>query len=111
MQRRRRLEQQLGAADSARAKLTTADVKALVASLKDIVATLADADPSDKAAVYRELGISLTYNNDGRVLVEARPRVVNVRVGGGTRRRGPRLEGPARGVPVSSDDLLLPAAA
>lgn len=84
MQRRRRLEQQLGVANSTGAKLTTADVKALVASLKDIVATLADADPTDKAAVYRELGIHLTYNHDGRVLVEARPRVVNVRVGGGT---------------------------
>jgi hypothetical protein len=48
-----------------------------------IVATLAGADPADKAAVYRELGISLTYNEDGRVLVEARPRVVEVRVGGG----------------------------
>ena len=82
MQRRRRLEQQLGAANSTGPKLTTADVKTLVASLKDIVATLADADPADKAAVYRELGISLTYNNDGRVVVEARPRVVEVRVGG-----------------------------
>lgn len=44
--------------DSSGARLTSTDVKALVASLKDIVATHADADPADKPAVYRELDIA-----------------------------------------------------
>ena len=65
-------------------KLTKPQVKALVGALRHIVGVLTDADPADKAAVYRELGISLTYNDDGRVLVEARPHVVEVRAGGGT---------------------------
>ncbi len=37
-----------------------------------------------RAAVYAEMGITVTYNHDGRVLVESRPRVVDDRVGGGT---------------------------
>jgi DNA invertase Pin-like site-specific DNA recombinase len=51
-------------------RLTKDEIKALVASLSDVVAVLADADPADKAAVYAELGISMTYHPDGRVLVE-----------------------------------------
>ena len=45
---------------------------------------LAGADPADKAAVYEEMGIDVTYHQDGRILVESRPRVVSVGVGGGT---------------------------
>jgi hypothetical protein len=48
------------------------------------VRTLADADPEDKAELYRKLGINLTYSRDGRVNVQVLPRGVNVRVGGGT---------------------------
>ena len=48
----------------------------------DITATLAGADPADKAAVYEEMGIDVTYNQDGRILVESRPRVVTDGVGG-----------------------------
>ena len=65
-------------------QLTKEDIKALVASLRDITATLAQADPADKAAVYAEMGIEVTYLQDGRVLIESRPRVVNDGVGGGT---------------------------
>jgi len=35
---------------------------ALVASLRDITATLAGADPADKAAVYEEMGVDVTYH-------------------------------------------------
>jgi hypothetical protein len=49
--------------------------RALVASLRDITATLAAADPADKTAVYEEMGIDVTYHQDGQVLVESRPRV------------------------------------
>jgi hypothetical protein len=40
------------------AKLTRDEVKALVGALRDIVATLAEADHTDKADLYRELGLS-----------------------------------------------------
>lgn len=81
-QERRRLETLLGVQPTN--QLTKDDVRALIASLRDITATLAHADPADKAAVYAEMGITVTYNQDGRVLVESRPRVVDDGVGGGT---------------------------
>lgn len=80
---RRRLEAQLGRS-VAGDMLTAAQLKSLVRYLKDIVAVLANADPADKAELYSELGVSLTYHADGRVAVEAMPRGVDVRVGGGT---------------------------
>jgi hypothetical protein len=55
---------------------------ALVASLRDITATLAGADPPDKATVYEAMGIDVTYHQDGRILLESRPRVVSDGVGG-----------------------------
>jgi site-specific DNA recombinase len=78
-QERRRLEALLGRTPTT--KLTAEDVKALVASLQDITATLAAADPADKAKVYAEMGIDITYHQDGRVVVESRPRVVESSVG------------------------------
>jgi site-specific DNA recombinase len=65
-------------------KLTKSQTRALVEALRDIVDVLADADPEDKADAYAELGVSLTYHTDGRVAVQALPRGVKVRVGGGT---------------------------
>ncbi len=82
-QERRRLEAVLGRTPSTR--LTAADVKALVASPQDITATLAAADPGDKAKVYAEMGIDITYHHDGRVVVESQPRVVESGVGERTR--------------------------
>lgn len=63
-------------------KLTKSQVRALVAGLLDITSTLADADPEDKAELYWELGVTLTYSPDGRVNVQVLPREANVRVGG-----------------------------
>ncbi len=82
-QERRRLEALLGKKPTTR--LAAEDIKALVASLKDITAALAAADPADKAKVYAEMGIELTYHRDGRVVVESRPRVVESSVGERTR--------------------------
>ncbi len=82
-QERRRLEALLGRTPTTR--LTSEDVKAVVASLQDITATLAAADPADKAKVYAEMGIDITYHQDGRVVVESRPRVVESSVGERTR--------------------------
>jgi len=63
--------------------LTKDDVKALGASLRDITATLAAADPTDKAAVYEEMGIDVTYHPEGSISTKMFPRGVKVRVGGG----------------------------
>ena len=82
-QERRRLEALLGRTPTT--KLTAEDIKALVASLQDITAALAAADPADKAKVYAEMGIDITYHQDGRVVVESRPRVVESGVGERTR--------------------------
>ena len=82
-QERRRLEALLGRTPTT--TLTAEDIKALVASLQDITATLAAADPADKAKVYAEMGIDITYHQDGRVVVESRPRVVESGVGERTR--------------------------
>jgi site-specific DNA recombinase len=87
-QERRRLEALLGRTPTAR--LTAEDIKALVASLQDITATLAAADPADKAKVYAEMGIDISYHQDGRVVVESRPRVVESSVGGAFRLRTTR---------------------
>jgi site-specific DNA recombinase len=77
-QERRRLGAILGSPP------TKANIKAMLTSLRDITATLAQADPTDRAAVYAEMAIQITYHKDGRVLLESRPRVVNDGVGGGT---------------------------
>jgi hypothetical protein len=68
-------------------KLTADDVKAMLASLRDITRSLAHADPTIKAAAYAELGITVTYHQYGRALLESRPRidgVADVGVGGAT---------------------------
>jgi site-specific DNA recombinase len=65
-------------------KLTETQTRALVEALRNIVDVPAEADPADKAELYTELAVSLTYHTDGRVAVQALPRGVQVRVGGGT---------------------------
>ena len=65
-------------------ELSRGDAEALVASVEDLTRVIADASPQDKAALYKELGIELTYQPDGRILVEARPRRLSVCVEGGT---------------------------
>lgn len=80
---RKQLERQLGRHVPGD-QLTSEQVKALVKALKDIVEVLADAEPADKAELYDQLGLSLSYEPDGTVAVESRPRGVQVCVGGGT---------------------------
>ncbi len=67
--------------------LTVDDVKAMLAGLRDITRSLAQANPTIKAAAYAELGITVAYHQAGRALLESRPQpsgVADVRVGGGT---------------------------
>jgi hypothetical protein len=65
---RRHLEAQLGRKVPG-GKLTASQVRALVEALRDIVAILAEADQEDKADLYSELGVSLTYHPEGRATV------------------------------------------
>ncbi len=85
VQEKRRLENLLGVQPTT--KLTADDLTAMLASLRDITRSLAQADPDIKAAAYAELGITVTYHADGRALLESRPRIDHVGnggVGGGT---------------------------
>ncbi len=50
--------------------MAKADRKAVVNRLADIARVLHDADPDDKAEVFRQLGLRLTYN-PGERLVKA----------------------------------------
>jgi hypothetical protein len=63
-------------------KLTSSQVRALIDALRDIVTVLAEADPQDRADLYRELVVSLTCHPEGPVSTELHPRGLRVRVGG-----------------------------
>jgi hypothetical protein len=72
------------------ARMTTEEIAALVDSLGNLLTVLHEADPADKAEVYRQLGLRLTYEPDTQtVRAEAqlgpRYRGVMVRVRGRTR--------------------------
>ena len=69
-------------------ELSRDEARELVESFEYVNRVIADADPADKAALYKELGIDLTYEPNGRILVEARPRRLSVCVGG---TRGPDI--------------------
>jgi DNA invertase Pin-like site-specific DNA recombinase len=65
--------------------LDRADVFAMVDSLGDVGARLGDAKPQSLIKLYSELGLDLRYEPEEQaVYVAASPRVVNVRVRGGT---------------------------
>ena len=83
---RLKAEREIGVAQPGR-QLTKKQIRALVASLKDIAAVLATADPKLKAEVYEELGITVKYDPTRRLVsVESRPpsACTTVSVGGGT---------------------------
>lgn len=68
-------------------RLTTDDVRQLVVYAGDLVEALSAAEPADKAALYANLGLSLTWHPDRRVCavrVEPGSACSKVRVGGGT---------------------------
>ncbi len=44
------------------------EIRALIDDLGEIVTALDEADPADKSAVYRQLGLKLTYQPDARVV-------------------------------------------
>lgn len=60
---------------SARPELTPAEIHEIVTTLGGLRAALHNADPTDKAEVYRHLGLTMTYDPTHKtVLVETRPR-------------------------------------
>jgi site-specific DNA recombinase len=51
-------------------RMSPDDIAAIVAALGDLARVVRDADTSDKAEIYAQLGLTLTYQ-PGRRLVEA----------------------------------------
>jgi DNA invertase Pin-like site-specific DNA recombinase len=65
-----------------RGRMTAQEIKELVTALGGIVAVLAEADPADKAEVYEQLGLHLTYEpGPQRVIAEAKPPTIMYRRG------------------------------
>jgi site-specific DNA recombinase len=57
-----------------RPRLTREEITQRLAAIGDVTSELARADPVEKASLYGQLGLSLTYHPDaGRVDVKARP--------------------------------------
>lgn len=70
---RLRAEVDLGAAVPGQ-PMTKEEVRTMVLALHDIASVLATADPKLKAEVYAELGVSVAYDHERRlVTVKARP--------------------------------------
>jgi site-specific DNA recombinase len=53
-----------------RPRMTQQEIKSIVDKFADIARVLIDADPDDKAEIFRQLGLKLTYH-PGRQLVKA----------------------------------------
>jgi hypothetical protein len=64
---RLRAEHELGMAVPSE-RLTKVQIRKLVLGLRDITSVLADADPKLKAEVYAELGVSITYDTERRLV-------------------------------------------
>jgi site-specific DNA recombinase len=55
-------------------RMSSEEIASLVASASDLINVLASADSADKAEIYRQLGLALTYHPEARtVQVQARP--------------------------------------
>jgi site-specific DNA recombinase len=72
---RRTVEQLLAAPQpEPRQRLTREQISALVQQVGELTTALAEADPTDRAEVYRQLGLRLTYDPDQqKVRVQAQP--------------------------------------
>lgn len=79
---RLRAEAELAAA-SPGGKLTKAQIQDLVHELRDICRSVATADPKDKAEIYAELGVRVTYDPQSRLVSASAGPCTTERVGGG----------------------------
>ncbi|MEU7871279.1 recombinase family protein [Dactylosporangium sp. NPDC049140] len=65
------------AAGAKPSRMTTEEINAVVASLGNLLTVLRDADPADKAEIYRGLGLQLTYQpGANNVIAEAKPTAI-----------------------------------
>lgn len=59
------------------ARMTAEQIKDLITSLGTLLAVLRDADPADKAEIYRGLGLQLTYHPARNTMIaEAKPSAI-----------------------------------
>lgn len=55
-------------------KQPKSEITSLVQAIGDLMQVIKDAVPADKAEIYSQLGLTLTYHpNEKRVVAEARP--------------------------------------
>ena len=69
-------------------RMTAEEIATLVGQLDDILAVLAQADPADKAEVYHQLGLRLTWHHETQTAhaeIDPLRRWEKVRVRGSTR--------------------------
>src|ERR1039458_10472136 len=65
---------------SGRQRMTAEELTRVVSSLRDLMSVLTAADPADKAQIYSQLGLALTYHPGSQtVRAEARPLPMYVR--------------------------------
>jgi hypothetical protein len=65
---------------SGRQRMTAEEITRVVSSLRDLMSELAAADPADKAQIYSQLGLALTYDPGSQTIrAEARPLPMYVR--------------------------------
>ncbi len=77
-------ERELASTAGAAQPLREAEIRALVASQRRVLRSLAKATPEQRATIYGEtMGLRITYDPGGASIeVEARPACTQVRVGG-----------------------------
>ncbi|WP_261574775.1 hypothetical protein [Frankia gtarii] len=64
-------------ATTGRRRMTEQDIIDMVTAMGDVVAVLTEADPADKAEIYSQLGLQLTYQPGAhRVIAEAQPQAI-----------------------------------
>jgi hypothetical protein len=97
-----RLRKQSG---TGRRRMTRDEVTSLVKALGDVMRVLKDADPADKAEIYGQLGLMLTYHpNEKRVVAEARPASMYLTACPRGRLTAPRSQ---QGVPLLTSEFAL----
>jgi DNA invertase Pin-like site-specific DNA recombinase len=79
-------------------RMSRAEVEDMLAALRDVALVLGDADPDEKAELYRDLGLDLVYDGSARRVSASlnADHVVGVRVRGGTRTQLHDPQGPFR---------------
>ncbi|MGH3170680.1 MAG: hypothetical protein ACRDN0_33010 [Trebonia sp.] len=89
-----------------RHRMTEAEIEVIVGKLADIARVLAEADPADKAEIFRQMGLKLTYQ-PGRQVVEAEVRMPDHWQIDGV--RGPSAPKSQHAVPLLATEFVLDA--